>query len=74
MECYIILAFSLFLQMYVVLKYQRYVSELERKIHKLNETQQEALSAACKRYDDIIESKESMICFLKVQLEELDTF
>jgi len=73
MECYIILAFSLFLQMYIVLKYRRYVSELEEKIHKLNVTQEEAFSAACKRYDDITEDKDNVICSLKARLGEPNT-
>ena len=55
-----------------MLKYRKYISELEQKIHKLDQTQQEAFSAACKRYDDIIAHKDDVICFLKERLEELD--
>ena len=68
----IALAFPVILQMYIMLKYRKYISELEQKIHKLDQTQQEAFSAACKRYDDIIAHKDDVICFLKERLEELD--
>ena len=67
----IALCLPIILQIYILLKYQKKVFELEQKIDHLNKTQEEAFSAACKRYDDIIEHKDNVVCFLKERLEDI---
>tara|TARA_B100000900_G_C20599284_1_gene724821 strand:+ start:2013 stop:2234 length:222 start_codon:yes stop_codon:yes gene_type:complete len=65
------LTFPILLQVYIVLQYRKKLSELEQKVDHLTKTQEEAFSAACKRYDDIIEHKDNVVCFLKERLADI---